>query len=40
MAQRGNLRALAGTCDETSIKLFLDVVIKQKINSWDVSKYI
>ena len=40
MGQRGNLRALAGKCDGTSVKLFLDVVIKQKSNSWDVSTYI
>ena len=39
MAQRGNLMALAGKCDGTSIELFLDVVIQQKSNSWDVRKF-
>ena len=32
--------AMARKCDGTSIELFLDVVIQQKSNSWDVHKYI
>ena len=38
MRQRRNLKALAGIC-KFHPKLFLDVVIKRKSNSWDVRTF-
>ena len=40
MGQRGNHRALARICKFYSLKkLFLEVVIKRKSNSWEVPKF-